>query len=500
MAVLRKALMLLAALVSYSCGSLLVNWSVIVDEPPPARTLELRMRPRNAEGSDLLGVDMVHGQTTVETVFPAGLAAQGGLLPGDELVLVKQAGRVIFDKTSADPRTNSIEVLTDLEAYLTTPLTDALPAKESHLEIDPDQGIRLVFSLKGIVVTTGDPYCQLTLTLSKSFFGALLMLSYTGLKCPQYYKQLFSLNTFRILVLPALGWSLADACEILAASKINAALYSVLSQTRLVGTAACMYALVGQRQTYQQTSVLCSLSLLIFCYLQIPDYVDTTKYWNGFGKPKSPNEDISESDDPMGIVFAFAKIFLSIVTGVAGQKALQDESLKELPFPVIQAGIWLVSTTVMIPVTVAYMAVTGWDFGFFGGQDVEFRHCNQKWTGWDEAQCASEPPIAIVQQGWDYRTVIVVAFYIYKDFSTSSVLRAFDALVKNLVNASAVVSVYFLSLVIPPCKQFNFAKFGLVLVIVAQIQQYSSLPKPVAPPKPTQGDGDIELNAAVSKS
>ena len=169
--------------------------------------------------------------------------------------------------------------------------------------------------------------------------------------------------------------------------RLNAALYSVLSQSRLVGTAACMRLLLGTRQSTLQLSLLGSLSLLILCYIQVPDSVPVGKSWNGFGKPTDPEDGgTPEQYDPMGMVYAFLKILLSIVVGVIGQRALQDEEIKELPVLVLQASLFSGSVVALLPFTFAYAWLSGWEHGVLGGAPAVFRHCDAEWS---EARCAT---------------------------------------------------------------------------------------------------------------
>merc|ERR1719491_2210958 len=64
----------------------------------------------------------------------------------------------------------------------------------------------------------------------------------------------------------ALGWSVADVAEQMAGGRLDPALYTVLSQSRLVGTALMMRVLLGTKRVTLQWSILVNLSFVIIGY------------------------------------------------------------------------------------------------------------------------------------------------------------------------------------------------------------------------------------------
>jgi hypothetical protein len=326
--------------------------------------------------------------------------------------------------------------------------------------------------MEHVDVKKGDPYFPVSIVVMRNLCGATLLSSVHLIRGGKL-GDLFRPSIVKILVVPALGWTLADVFEILANGKLNAALYSVLSQSRLVGTAMLMRVIMGTQQSLLQMLLLTSVTIVILVYVQVPSSVKVGHYWNGFGKPYDPDStEIPEQDDPLGLAYAFLKIGLSMLMGVIGQKALQLDELKEMPLITLQACIWTVAS---IPITIlmlVYMWGVGWEHGIFGGATVEFRHCLKSW---DATTCNSQVPVT-VDQGWDYRTCVVVLFYIYRELCINGVLRMFNALIKNLVNAGATVAIYFMSLALLG-KEFNLAQCGLVLAIMLCIAEYALAPK-----------------------
>merc|ERR1712032_362280 len=374
----------------------------------------------------------------------------------------------VFDQKSLENENALLEV----KGFVESASKSYIPADPPLL--DPTKPLTLTFDMGHVdVKKLGDPYLGVGIVFMRNFAGSFVLLAGYVLFFKGSVTKLYTLGNLAILILPGLGWTTADLFELLANGNTNAALYSVLSQTRLMGTALLMRLMLGPQQSTAQITCLVSLTLVIVCYMQIPDSVPLGKYWNGFGKPYDPNQAESEPESPLGIIFSFCKVGLSIIMGVVGQKALQKEELKSLSMVGLQALIYSASAIATFPFLLIYMYSTGWDQGVFGGYPVEFRHCMK--SGWTEERCMQQTP-KIAETGWDYRTVIVVTFYIFRALILNVVLRMFDALIRNFVNAAATVSTYVLSLFLLG-KEFNFSKFGLTICIMLQIVQYAFAPK-----------------------
>jgi len=473
-----KTIMLLLALAAYTFGPLLVNWSVVVQVPLEGEATVLTL-PAIDQPKQWFGVTLGHqpgmAKLYVEDVSEGGAAAVAGVLPGDIVARGEQEGVTVFDQSNFSNQDALLEVKGFIEKGPSKPDPKANPPL-----IDPAKPLTVTFDMEHVDVKKGDAYLGFGIVMMRNLVGSSLLLLIYLVCFKGSLSALYTPGNIAILILPGLGWTCADLFEVLANSKTNAALYSVLSQSRLVGTAVVMRFLLGTRQSTAQITCLVSVTLVILCYIQVPDSVPIGKYWNGFGAPYDPDDKKAEPTDPTGVIYAFAKIALSIIMGVVGQKALQKEELKSLPLVGLQGLIWSLATVAVLPLMFIFMWVTEWEHGIFGGDAVELRHCIKSW---DEAKCASRTPV-VVEQGWDYRTVIVLVFYVFREFCLNSVLRVFDALTKNLVNSSAAVSTYFLSLTMLG-KEFNFAKCGLTLCIMLQIVQYALAPKFEPPPPPS---------------
>jgi hypothetical protein len=465
---LLQALFLVLALAAYTFGPLLVNWSVMVPNPVQAYRTTVHVPPG---GGQSLGIKYDY---KAGVLFVLDAPRHPKLLHGDSVAFGMQGGETVFDLECLQA---SPKILAAVKTYLENGRVRAMlePTTGPCRGVDPSQPLTVSFDLAGVVAQAGQPNLPVSIIVCWKFVGCVIFAGFTAAVHGVGYvrKNVINVHMLRIMLLPALGWASGDICEILANSKLDAALYSILSQTRLMGTAAFMYMYLGHKQTTLQMSLLFSLSLLIFVYLQMPDYVPLGHIWNGFGKPRDPlNPVVRGRDDAVAVLYAFMKIFFSIVSGVLGQRALQDETMKELPLYALQAGVFLTVCMVTLPATLIFLFGTGWEHGFFGGEDVVFWHCGDNAVA--DGDCLENHRVA---QGWDRRTVAVMCFYIYRETAINLVLRRFNAIVKNLVNAGATFATYFLSLLLFG-TQFNVTKFGLVLCVIQGIYQYSLAPPP----------------------
>jgi hypothetical protein len=461
-----RSLMLLACLAAYTFGSLLVNFSVLVPLKPGDGYLEVTAEKYGSK--DWFGVDMAHldGSLFVENVVKGGLADRAGVRSGDTVELGSQNGHTIF--TSDQFKKDGRKIMDEVKKYL--------EGKGEGSTISPAYPLAVRFNMHKVLVKKGEPYLPMAVVFLGKTCGSIVLLLFTAFTDMKSLGVILSARTILVCFLPSIGWALADVCEILANGKMSASLYGVLSQSRLVGTALVMRGVLGTKQTALQMSILTSLTFVILAYVQVPDFVTKDKVWNGFGKPVDPSAVVkADSGEFIGMMYAFAKIGLSIMMGVIGQKVLQDPTLRELPLMGLQGAIFGVQGLALAIITPLYMWSTGWQHGLFGGESVTFWHCSQEWT---DEQCKSHSPVDVLAQGFDYRTFVLVVFYAYRETVINIVLKSFDALVKNLVNSAATVAIFFLSLVMPPTAPFNAAKCGLVMVVALQIQQYAAAPVP----------------------
>jgi len=475
-AFLAQFVMLLVALMVYTAGPLLVNWAAVVPLPAEAEftSVSAAAHTDSTTADEWFGVILDHrpGRRTlfVANVSSHGLAHTHGVLPGDIVARGWQGDKIIFTSQDFTGGDRGARVLKEVVCFVNTP-GDKKPQCDLEI-IDASKGLQIDFDMAHVDVTGGEPYLQVGIIFIRNLVGGLL-LTLVSFGYGVNFRTMFNSRILCMLLFLGVGRAASDVFEIMANGKINAALYSIVSQTRLLGAAGCARCMLGVKFTTLQLLLLTSISVIIFCYIQVPDSVALGKYWNGFGNPRDPNVQEPEKDNSVGMMYALIKTALAVLMGVVGQKVLQDPSLKAFPMVALQAALFMISIVPLFVVTMLYMWAVNWPYGFFGGAVVEFRHCMKDWPS---SKCAAMSPVALVEQGWDSRTIIVLMFYIMRESIVNSLVRMFSALAKDLVNASATVATYFLSIALLG-KQFNMAKCGLVLVVVFQVMQYTLAPK-----------------------
>ncbi|CAK0882303.1 unnamed protein product [Prorocentrum cordatum] len=84
-----------------------------------------------------------------------------------------------------------------------------------------------------------------------------------------HVRQCFDRRAIATFAPAGVGWALADVCEVLAVAKIDPAMYGVISQARLLGSAAACRLILGNRQSKVQWGVLGALSLVCMAYCMV---------------------------------------------------------------------------------------------------------------------------------------------------------------------------------------------------------------------------------------
>lgn len=480
MSVIFQGCLLFAGLCAYTLGPIFISMSATVRVPDSARFITVV--PPASTMKDWYGVELGfqpgHSVLYVGKFLNNSLAQSKGVLPGDVVGRAWQDDRVIWASGPkgeiSDPQ-DLIELKCFLEQMPGSPLC-------ALRKIDADKPLFVNFDMAHVEVSNSKPpYFPCSTTCMKTLLGVVILSLIAALLNKDDLKIIYSPATIRLLFPCSAGWVLGEVFEVLASSNMNPTLYCVLTQSRILGTALCMRAVLGTKQTLLQSLILVSITINIFCYAQVPDYVAAGKFWSGFGDPQdvvegesNSNRELQHSGVNMAVVYALLRVLMAVVAGVIGQKALQDPHVKSLGLFAMQAAIFVASSLSIVPISMFLLVVTKWEHGFFGGVTVEFRHCGKEWP---RDVCLSTTPVALVEQGWDDRTVFVTIFYIFHNVAVNGVLKVFDALVRTLVNASTTLFSYILSLMIFGL-QFNITKCGLIFGIILQFAQYACAPKP----------------------
>lgn len=275
------------------------------------------------------------------------------------------------------------------------------------------------------------------------------------------------------------GWALADTCEVLAVSRIDPATYGVISQARLLGSAAACRALRGMRQTQLQWGVLCVLSFVCMAYCLVPEDAvpngERLQRWriaradlqvDWYFRISMSADDAARAgsyDNAVGVFLALMKVFLSVMSGVYGETCFKHSSLPGSPPP---PELHVQMTQVSFSSTIA--ALIGYCFLCFT-------------QGEDPTEFFSGP-----DGTWTLRTVAVAIVYCWREWICNLCVKRFDSVAKNICNAVALVVTYGFTVVVTAEKPFSPLKVILLLAVVAEVINYAAtrrLPTPQAAPR-----------------
>mmetsp|Transcript_82362 Transcript_82362/g.266709 ORF Transcript_82362/g.266709 Transcript_82362/m.266709 type:complete len:584 (-) Transcript_82362:272-2023(-) len=322
-------------------------------------------------------------------------------------------------------------------------------------------------------------------------FGMLFSLATGGRPA---LRQCFDRRAILTFAPAGIGWALADVCEVFALAKIDPATYGVISQARLLGSAAACWAIRGVRQSQLQWGILGALSLVCMAYCVVPDdpihnktrlfkwHVAQAELKMSWLQPPSSamavDPDAGSLDQVVGVTMALLKVTLSVVSGVYGESCFKVAGQHVKP-PELHVQMVQISFSSMLAALVGYCIiclVQGESIlEFFSGPDGE----------------------------WDARTLAVSVVYCWREWICSLCVKRFDALVKNICNAVALVVTYGWTVMASGEKPFSALKVLLLLAVVAEVVNYSATrrsPRTVAsaaqpPAQPLQDEGQAKSKA-----
>lgn len=295
--------------------------------------------------------------------------------------------------------------------------------------------------------------------LAKLFFIAVAMLiaiyDYILRGETRYLTDLFDL-TYLLKWLPvSLGWAISDVAEVMASGRIDPSTYTVLVQTRIVLTALMLRLTSGVPRSQLQWSNLLLMTLAIIGWNMTP---------NRFGATMNQ----SHPSEAFGIFLTCLRVGVSVVTGVIGQRVLQEN-----PLPVYQQQAQvctasLLWTLLMFPVMLYYVYPCvlhkPWDYGLFGGPSTPFGDGFSSIRPW-----------------------VVVGTYIFREYTVNLCVKNFDVVVKTLCHAFAAVLVYYINTVVMHAVPFNMVKGIFTLIIGMEIVHFAVAQDMM----PTNGDKEV---------
>ncbi len=283
----------------------------------------------------------------------------------------------------------------------------------------------------------GDPYNMMFVTmLYKCFSYALGMLGciYLGFTRKEqndgdiwhYVKACFNWRNILKFAPCSLMWVSGDFMEMMASSGLDPAVYIVLTQLRLVLTAIVALFMLGTRQNKLQWIMLACLTLSVMVFKL-----------DGNGEGGWPM---------VPLLCTLGKVALSVIAGVYGEKMFKG--IKQ-PFPVQLCNF----TITAVPIAALYLPILA--------------------PAFDETNIFRYGPFGGPDFGFDYRTWVVIFFYVFREWVTNICVKRFSAVVKNICNAVAPLAAYVLQFAILQTKVFEIAKLFIILVVILEVTNYS---------------------------
>jgi len=230
----------------------------------------------------------------------------------------------------------------------------------------------------------------------------------------------------------AVAYAFGDFLEMQSMSVMGGSLYQVLLQSKLIVTAIIMWGLRGQRQTGLQWNVLLTTMLAMSAFMLVLEGSSDSGPFN-----------------PIGILFVVTKVIFSCACAVLAEKYFKE--FGHIPIYIQVAMLKFTWFFTSLACVAAFDQKTLKN-GFFSG--------------------------------WDIRTCFVAVSWVCKGWSTFVVLKLLDSVLKNIGEATAIVVIYLMDVLIgavaeslPNGRSFELSTFLMVLVIVFTILSYTLAPK-----------------------
>uniref|UniRef100_A0A7S3SKA6 Uncharacterized protein n=1 Tax=Strombidinopsis acuminata TaxID=141414 RepID=A0A7S3SKA6_9SPIT len=213
---------------------------------------------------------------------------------------------------------------------------------------------------------------------------------------------------------------MGDYLEMASMGSLGGAAYQVLLQSKLLITALMMWAIKGTKQTGLQWNILTLVMLSMCVYM-----IGGSKGGSSGGIPL------------MGVFNVLLKVTVSCFCAVLSDKYMKD--FKSLPFyvQIVQLKLSWTLTILML----SFMDGKTWQNGFFNG--------------------------------WTAPVVGVFVSFVVKCWSTMAILSLLDSVLKNIGEASAVLVIYFMQVLLPIFPQhFEVPSFLAVMVVILSVTAY----------------------------
>lgn len=244
-------------------------------------------------------------------------------------------------------------------------------------------------------------------------------------------QQCWSMDSLKVFSAIAVAYAFGDFLEMQSMSMMGGAVYQILLQSKLVITACIMWGLRGQRQSALQWNILLTIMIGMSAFCVAQDQASSS----------------SQGSFPiMGFFVVLLKVFFSCLCAVLAEKYLKVFGSMPIYMQVAQLKFMWLWTSIALVYTFDSAVVNN---GFFSG--------------------------------WDHRTALVAASWVCKGWSTFTVLKVLDSVLKNIGEAVAVLVIYLFEVgstyladsIDAGGNEFNLSTFLMVLVVVLTVSSYT---------------------------
>lgn len=204
------------------------------------------------------------------------------------------------------------------------------------------------------------------------------------------------------------GYAVADVCEILAVAHVDPVTYAVVSQLRLVLTAAAQHAILGRRRGTLQWGILSSLTLVLAAYCTASNAVagsDSTRASQGLG-----------DGFVLGVSLTLMKVCLSVGSSVYAEARFADSGAEPLHVQMGQMSFSSAAVALMGCLTLTDPA-SGNPFS-----------------------CPA--PSSFVPS---LNLFVLAATYCWREWICNACIRQYGSLAKNMCNAVSMATTYIYS-------------------------------------------------------
>jgi len=266
-------------------------------------------------------------------------------------------------------------------------------------------------------------YGEMTVVLGETVvtlvIAQLMALAMGGTK---QWMAIWDPSAMKVFSFIGFVYALGDYLEMASMGSLGGAAYQVLLQSKLLITALMMWYFKGTKQTALQWNILLLVMLSMCVYM--------------IGGSKSDGG--SSGGIPiMGVFNVLLKVTVSCFCAVLSDKYMKQFKDEPIYMQLVQFKCAWCATILVL----SFMDGKTWQNAFF--------------------------------TGWDNTTVAVLSSFTVKGWSTMYLLAILDSVLKNIGEATSVLVIYFMQVLLPIFEDtFQIPTFLSVMVVILSVTAY----------------------------